>query len=120
MLIEKPLSICAVLVSAGLLIPEAAALAHQPLHVPSASMLFGAVAGAVGIYLGAAVAFACESRPSRVLRLFTWLLLAVALTGCLALGAFRATGGQHTLLAMACALPLSSLALALFHSRSSG
>lgn len=117
MLYESPLSVGAALFSMTLVVPEAVALLEHPQDAPGGGLVAGAAVFAVGAYLGSSVALSCASRAVRLSLAIAWVLLAVALSAVVLIGAGRATGWWQLLLCGICVLPASGVLLAHFQSR---
>ena len=72
MLFERPLSLVTAGIALAMVVPELSALREQPDQVPGLILIPGAAIGAVGVYLGIAVARSYYRTLGRTLRLMAW------------------------------------------------
>ena len=115
MLFERPLSLVTAGIALAMVVPELSALREQPDQVPGLILIPGAAVGAVGVYLGIAVARSYYRTLGRTLRLVAWGCLGVGIgiiTICFGLRAPE-WWGKLLLLGAGC-LPLFALVAALF------
>jgi len=95
MLFERPVSLATTGISLAIMVPEFSKLLGQPNRVPGTALIAGAAIGAVGIYLGSAVASSYYKRLGRTLRLTVWGFLGLGMSvGTIYFG-LRAPGYWH-------------------------
>jgi len=80
MLFERPISIATTGISLAILVPEFSALLEQPNQVPRSILIAGALIGAIGIYLGSAVASSYYKRLGRTFLLIVWGFLGLGMS----------------------------------------
>lgn len=80
MLIEKTISLVATGLGFALAGPNAVAILQQHDHEGGVAMLTGDIVGALGIYLGAALASTYSDRKSRAVRMVAWTVVAIVLS----------------------------------------
>lgn len=95
---ERQISVALTIIGATLAAPEFSAiyLHHVP---PRASLVVGALFGAIGAFFGSILAADHPAGSLRVLRLVVWTLIALAFSGAALFGAWNAAtwGGTRTL-----------------------
>ena len=80
MLFERPISLATTGISLAILVPEFSALLKKPNQVPRTILIAGVLIGAVGIYLGSAVASSYYKTLGRALRLAVWGFLGLGMS----------------------------------------
>jgi len=121
MLFERSISIATTGISLAMMIPECNALLEQPNQVPGATLIIGAVIGAIGIYVGSTTASTYSKRLGRALRLVVWGLLGLGMTISTCFFGVRMQEWWHKLIffAIGC-LPLSAHLVVVFLRRCGG
>jgi hypothetical protein len=110
---ERQISVALTIIGATLAAPEFSAiyLHHVP---PRASLVVGALFGAIGAFFGSILAADHPAGSLRVLRLVVWTLIALAFSGAALFGAWNAaTWGGRALFGLAGVMPLAGPALVL-------
>ena len=115
MLIERHLSLAITVISLAFLVPESFSLLEQPSQVPGITLAVGAVIGAIGIYLGSAVACTYWKKVGRTLRLIAWGILGLGMSTSTLYFGSRAQGWWAKLLFLSAGcLPLLAHVTVLF------
>src|SRR5579864_5361048 len=84
---ERQVSIALAAVGAALVFPQYPAASHGPPLTPGVGLVIGGVLGALGVLLGSLVAIDHSARIARVLGVGFWVVVGLALSGGVFLGA---------------------------------
>src|SRR2546425_5302573 len=104
---ERQISIAFTGIGAALVIPEYVALSHHQHATPGTGLVIGAVLGALGVFGGSLMASGHSARSARALGIALWILVGLAFSGAVLLGAVHsASWGSRVVFGLAGLLPL--------------